>query len=198
MKTMWKKARGMVCAGGLAVIYLTGCGKDVPDTQGRPVQESQQDNTEGAALENKESAGFPETGGTLENGVDNDAADGTASGSINDGEFFDGANLHGSVVEFSDEGFTLSPATTEKEEGGGEIMEQAAPGSESDENNIQITYSDNTVFQIVNLSITSQSEVSREDADKESIKKQSSVCVFGSCQDTYHWTADKILILTWQ
>ena len=77
-------------------------------------------------------------------------------------------------------------------------MAQAAPGSESDETNIQITYTDNTVFQIVNLSMGSQSEVSREDTGKESVKKQSSVCVFGSCQDTYHWTADKILILRWQ
>ena len=77
-------------------------------------------------------------------------------------------------------------------------MAQAAPGSESDETNIQITYTDNTVFQIVNLSMNSQSEVSREDTDKGSVKKQSSVCVFGSCQDTYHWTADKILILRWQ
>ena len=37
-----------------------------------------------------------------------------------------------------------------------------------------------------------------DDTDKESVKKQSSVCVFGSCQDTYQWTADKILILRWQ
>ena len=77
-------------------------------------------------------------------------------------------------------------------------MAQAAPGSESDEDSIQVIYTDDTVFQIVNLSRSLQTEVSREDTDKESVKKQSSVCVFGSCQDTYLWTADKILILRWQ
>lgn len=77
-------------------------------------------------------------------------------------------------------------------------MAQAAPGAESDENHVQISYSDHTVFQIVNLSISSQKEISREESDKESVKKQSQVCVFGSCQDATHWTADKILILKWQ
>ena len=33
---------------------------------------------------------------------------------------------------------------------------------------------------------------------KKGVKKQSGVCVFGSCQDTHNWTADKILILRWQ
>ena len=126
------------------------------------------------------------------------AADDGASGSMGDGEFYDGANLQGDVVEFSDEGFSLSPATSKKVEGGGAVLAQPASGSESDENNIQITYTDNTVFQIVNLSMSSQSEISREVTDKESVKKQSSVCVFGTCQDTYHWMADKILILRWQ
>lgn len=175
MKKMWKKTIGMIWAGGLAVICLTGCGKDAADSPAKATQEVQQDNV-----------------------VDNDVADDGPSGSMGDGAFFDGANLQGSVVEFSDKGFSLSPATIEEEEGGGEIMEEAAPGSETDENNIQISYTDNTVFQIVNLSMSSQSEVSREDTDKESVKKQSSVCVFGSCQDTYHWTADKILIIRWQ
>lgn len=182
MKTMWKKAIGMLCAGGLSVMCLAGCGsgKDAAGSSEIPAKEIQQNNVVDEVQTN------------------NNAADDGASGSMGDGEFFDGANLHGSVVEFSDDGFSLSPTTTKKVEGGGEVMEQAAPGSESDENNIQITYSNNMVFQIVNLSRSSQSEISREDTDKESVKKQSSVCVFGSCQDSHHWTADKILILRWQ
>lgn len=178
MKKKSKKTISMICAGGLAVICLAGCGKATADSPITPIQEEQQDN--------------------LVDGMDNNAAGDGASGSKGNGTFFDGANLQGSVVEFSDKGFSLSPATTEKEEGGGEVMEQAAPGAESDENNVRITYTDNTVFRIVNLSISAQSEISREDTDKESIKKQSDVCVFGSCQDTHHWTADKILILRWQ
>ena len=170
MKTMWKKAVRIVCAGGLSVLCLAGCGKDAAGSLGMPMQDIQQNN------------------------VANDAE----SGSAGNGEFYDGADLEGSVVEFSDEGFFLSPATTETEAGGGQVMTQAAPGAESDDKNVQISYDDHTVFQIVNLSISSQKEISREDTDKESVKKQSQVCVFGSCQDAAHWTADKILVLRWQ
>lgn len=198
MKRTWNKTIGMICAGGLAVICLAGCGKGTADSPITPIQEVQQDNLVDGVQANKEPDGFLENDDSSEHRVDNDVAGDDASGNKGNGTFFDGANLQGSVVEFSDKGFSLSPATTEKEEGGGEVMEQAAPGAESDENNVQITYTDNTVFQIVNLSMDSQSEVSREDTDKESVKKQSSVCVFGTCLDTYHWTADKILILRWQ
>lgn len=145
-----------------------------------------------------ESGGLSADGGPLENGEGENAADGSVSGSTGGRACFDGADLEGSVVEFSETGFTLSPATTETDEGGGMEMAQAAPGSENAEDNIQITYTDNTVFQIVNLSASSQSEISREDTDKDTVKKQSGVCVFGSCQDTHNWTADKILILRWQ
>ncbi len=151
---------------------LTGCGGDVSDNPKIPTNEA--DDRETNSM--------------------NEPDDGAADNVKNS---FDGANLEGSVVEFSETGFTLSPATT-KEEGGGLVMEEMAAPDPEDENNIQITYTDNTVFQIVNLSRSSQSEVSREDADKESVKKQSGVCVFGSCQDSHHWTADKILILRWQ
>ena len=179
MKKMWKKTMGIFCAVGLSAMCLAGCGKDTAGSPEISTQEIQQNNVADGVQAN------------------NNAADDGASNSMGNGGMFDGANLEGSVVEFSDEGFSLSPATT-KEEGGGMLSAEAAPGSENDENNIQITYTDNTVFQIVNLSRSSQSEVSREDVDKESVKKQSSVCVFGSCQDSHHWTADKILILKWQ
>ena len=174
MKTMWKKAV-IVCV-GLSVLCLAGCGRDMAGSPGIKQQDNVADEVQ----------------------ADDHASDDVESGSTGNGEFYDGADLEGSVVEFSDEGFSLSPATTETEAGGGQVMAQAEPGAESDDNNVQISYADNTVFQIVNLSTSSQKEISREDTDKESVKKQSQVCVFGSCQDATHWTADKILILRWQ
>lgn len=180
MKAMWKKVVRIVCAGGLSVLCLAGCGKDTADSSKMSTQEIQQNNVVDEVQEN------------------NNATDDGASGSMGDGEFYDGANLQGNVVEFSDEGFSLSPAITEDVEGGGEILVQTLPGLEDDENNVQITYTDDTVFQIVTISKSLGSELSREDTDKESVKKQSSVAVFGSCQDTYHWTADKILIFRYQ
>lgn len=189
MKKMWKKTIGIICAGGLSVMCLAGCGKDAAGSPRISTQEVQQDNVVDGAQVNKENDA------PLEQGADNNVAENGFSGSMGDGEFYDGANLYGDVIEFSETGFSLSAASLEES---GKVLAQTAPGLESDEDHIQITYTDNTVFQIVNLSRSSQSEVSREDVDKESVKKQSSVCVFGSCQDSHHWTADKILILKWQ
>ena len=189
MKNMWKKPIGIICAGGLSVMCLAGCGKDTAGSPEIPTQEIQQNNVADGTQANKENDA------PLEQGADNNAADDGTSNSMGDGEFLDGANLLGTVMEFSETGFTLSPASTEAD---GKVLAEAASGSESDENNVQITYTDNPVFQIVNISRDSWSELSREDTDKESIKKRTSVAVVGSCQDTYHWTADKILIIRYQ
>lgn len=211
MKKMWKKTMGIFCAVGLSAMCLAGCGKDTAGSPEISTQEIQQNNVADGAQANNNAADDKaqadnntadegvqenrENDAPLEQGADNNVADDGASGSRGDGEFLEGANLQGTVVEFSETGFTLSPASTEAD---GKVLAEAAPGSESDENNVQITYTDNTVFQIINYSKDSLSELSREDTDKESVKKQSSVAVFGSCQDTYHWTADKILIIRFQ
>ena len=213
---------GIFCVVGLSVMCLAGCGKDTAGSLEISTQEIQQNNvSDGAQADNNvaddkaqadnnaaddkaqadnntaddEVQANRENDAPLEQGADNNVADDGASGSRGDGEFLEGANLQGTVVEFSETGFTLSPTSTEAD---GKVLAEAAPGSESDENNVQITYTDNTVFQIINYSKDSLSELSREDTDKESVKKQSSVAVFGSCQDTYHWTADKILIIRFQ
>lgn len=203
MKKMWEKTIGIFCAVGLSVMCLAGCGKDAAGSPEISTQEIQQNNVADGAQANNNAADDKaqadnntaddevqanrENDAPLEQGADNNVADG--------GEFLEGARLQGTVVEFSETGFTLCPATTEAD---GKVLAEAAPGSESDENNVQITYTDNTVFQIINYSKDSLSELSREDTDKESVKKQSSVAVFGSCQDTHHWTADKILIIRYQ
>lgn len=222
MKKMWKKTIGIFCAVGLSAMCLAGCGKDTAGSPEISTQEIQQNNVADGAQANNNAADDKaqadnntaddevqanndttddggqadrENDAPLEQGADDDVADDGAPGSRGDGEFLYGANLQGTVVEFSETGFTLSPASTEAD---GKVLAEAAPGSESDEDNIQITYTENTVFQVINFSMDSQSVLSREDTDKESVKKQSSVCVFGSCQDTYHWTADKILIIRYQ
>lgn len=195
MKTMWKKAIRIICVGGLSVMCLTGCGKDTAGSS----EIIQQNNVADGAQANNNATddGVQANNNTADDEVqaNNNVTDDGASGSRGDGEFLEGAKLQGTVVEFSETGFTLSPASTEAD---GKVLAEAAPGSESDENNVQITYTDNTVFQIINYSKDSLSELSREDTDRESVKKQSSVAVFGSCQDTYHWTADKILIIRYQ
>lgn len=114
-----------------------------------------------------------------------------------DSDYFAEADLQGSVVEFSDSGFELSAAEVRKEDEG-EVMVQAAPGAENEEDLITITYSSDVTFEIITMDSASLTEISREDTDKQSIKKQTSVLVFGNCQDTYHWTADKVIIMRWK
>lgn len=115
-----------------------------------------------------------------------------------DSGFYDGADLQGSVVEFSDDGFSMSVAEIIKEDDGGEVMVEAAPGAEQKEDLVTITYASDVTFEVITIDKASLTELSREETEKESIKKQTSVLVFGSCQDTYHWTADKVMILRWK
>lgn len=180
MKSMWKRTIGIICAGGLSVMCLVGCGKDMTGSMDSSNQELQRENV------------------ADDTQINNITADGSVTDRLGDGDFYDGANLQGSVMEFSETGFSLSPAKTEVDADGGQVLAQEAPGSESNQNIIQITYTDNTVFQIVTISASLQSETSREDTGKESVKKQSSVAVFGSSQDSYHWMADRILIFKYQ
>ena len=115
-----------------------------------------------------------------------------------DSEFYAGADLQGGVVEFSDSGFVLSPAKVYEAEDGGGVMMQAAPGAENEEDLVTITYASDVTFEIITMDSTSLTEISREDTDKQSVKKQSEVLVFGSCQDTYNWIADKVIIMRWK
>lgn len=121
-----------------------------------------------------------------------------AEGNSEEGIFYDGANLSGRVVDFTDTGFTITPRTVVVYEDGSSEGGIAAPGYESAETNINITYAEDVVFQIINFSMGSQAEISREDADKSSIKKNTDVNIFGACQDEKHWIADKVVITRWQ
>lgn len=137
-----------------------------------------------------------ETGDTQENQEINQYVNSEDSDK-SDSNFFQEADLQGSVVEFSDSGFEMSVAVTTKE-GDGEVMVEAAPGAEKEEDLVTVTYASDVTFEIITMDMASLTEISREGTDKESIKKQTSVLIFGSSQDTYHWTADKVMIVRWK
>lgn len=86
-------------------------------------------------------------------------------------------------MEFSDNGFQLSAVEIIKEEGG-DVMVRAAPGAENTEDLVTITYSSDVTFEVIKVDSTNLTEISSEDTDKQSIKTQTSVLVFESCQDT--------------
>lgn len=110
------------------------------------------------------------------------------------GWYFENADLQGHVVEFSEDGFTLSP-TVEYEVEGGKLSVGAVPGTEDQDSLITISYSENIIFEVFTMDLASNTMISRETVNKETIKKESSVLVFGTCQDTRNWTADRVVII---
>lgn len=112
--------------------------------------------------------------------------------------YFEGADLNGRVLEFSDTGFTITPIYREVFEDGTSNSWEAAPGKEKEENNLCVTYTEDTVFEVVYFDMGLQDVSSREDTDKSSIKKQTVVYVFGSSEDGKNWTADKVIIQRWK
>ncbi len=175
MKRCYKKA---VLTGFSAVMILglSACAKEIPKNQNMTVQQNSDDEkTDG---ENEE-----------EHSSQNENFRQKQSST----ELFSEADLQGDVVDFSDSGFRLSAA-----ENKGEELVQAAPGSEKEEDLIVITYRGDVAFEILTMDRESVAELSREDTDKQSIKKQTSVLVFGTCEDTYSWVADRVIIVRWK
>lgn len=145
---------------------------------------------------------FTEEGSTQNNSSKNNTIAIPDSAPTNNGdssnELFVGAKLQGSVVECSDTEISLSIATTASDENGGEIMAEAAPGMENEDELVHITYGENLSVRILTMDSSSQKQISLEASDKGSIKKGTSVLIFGEGQDTYHWTANEVVIVRWQ
>lgn len=176
-KKMYKRLVGLAGMSIVAIMWFAGCSQKTPESPTADVQQILNEEVDSDSTEE-----YQQEQGQQESGKP---------------DFYAGADLQGSVVEFSDSGFELSAAEVIKEKDG-DVMVQAAPGEENAEDLITITYSSNVTFEVIIMDSASLTEISREDTNMQSIKKQSSVLVFGSCQDTYHWTADKVIIMRWK
>ena len=111
-----------------------------------------------------------ETGDTQENQEINQYVNSEDSDK-SDLNFFQEADLQGSVVEFSDSGFEMSIAVTTKE-GNGEVMVEAAPGAEKEEDLVTITYASDVTFEILTMDMASLTEISREGTEKRVSKNR--------------------------
>lgn len=112
-------------------------------------------------------------------------------------DVFDGADLAGRVMEFTEGGFTITPLISENVDGGS-LAAEDAPGHEDESKFIHVAYAKEVSFQIVVFDMGEQKEISRMDTDRDSIKKQTEVAIFGTKQDEKNWTADKVFIIRWQ
>ena len=198
---------------GVCVLSLAGCGTKQAEIQGEKdmsvTGQYQNDipDTEDTSLnrDEKDSAA-PETNDTNGNGNGNTeqpmsnkdtVLENQNNTTANDmGERVDAESLYlsaamtGSVVEFSDGSCTVSATVTEDD---GETAVAAAPGHESDDTNVVVTYQEGCVVQIATI-YTSTGTAELEQASVADIKKQSSVIIYGSFEDTHHVTATKVII----
>ena len=209
---MWK---GFVI--GLCISALTGCGIGADEKTGvgdMPVTEYQSsifddedmhsdendniapktDNTDGNSSQENKDNSLPDGDGT--NGADasqenqsNTTDNGTVE-KVDADSLYASAAITGSVVEFSDGSCTVSAAVTEDD---GKMGVAAAPGYESEDTNVVVTYQEGCVVQIAAI-YTSTGTAELEQASVADIKKQSSVIIYGSFEDTHHVTATKVII----
>lgn len=184
MKTIfWKRAAAI--AGVVAVIACTGCANGDAGAQ-----EQGPSSSEGSGKGGDTSA---EGNGEkdLEKGKEKREAG-------EDSMFYDGADLQGNVVEFSDSGCKLMPDKVVKDGKGGMGQISAVPGKEKKEDLVTVTYAENVTFWVITMDIEGQTEISREETEKETLKKQSEILVYGECQDEKHWVAQKIALMRWE
>lgn len=199
MRKKMLKAAGVLCLSVVLCMGMAGCaGKENEQPEPSDVHMTNESgyNAE-IATDGKNSSNEAEGGQEDMNNTDAKNSGGIAD-NHEEGVFYDGANLSGRVVDFSDAGCTITPRTLIINEDGSMEGGIAAPGYESEETNIHITYADDVIFQVIYFSMGSQTEISREDTDKNSIKKETDVNIFGTSQDDKQWIADKVVIIRWQ
>lgn len=206
MRKRMLKSVGVFCLSVVLCMGMAGCSEK---ENVQPTSSDVHTTNESGNNEDIETSG--ESGGNGEEGnaekpdnsseKSNDEVGGSSEAKADSNEpgmFYDGANLSGRVVEITDVGFAMTPETLIVNEDGSREGGVAAPGYESDETNINIAYAEDVVFQIINFSMSSQAETSREETDKSSVQKDTEVDIFGTCQDEKHWIADKVVIERWQ
>lgn len=86
---------------------------------------------------------------------------------------WEGAGISGTVMEFSEDGCSISPTKSE-----GDLAWSAAEGHESEGEIVQVLYSEDCVFRIANVDIIT-AKASYEPASREDVKKQTSVILYG-------------------
>lgn len=126
------------------------------------------------------------------NPIVNSNTNGSSENKGND--ILESANLIGSVLEFTDNGCSISQA---KDIEGGAGVKIEAPGMENKENAVSVTY--NPACEFVIVTVNAQSGVTNVTTGSISdVKKQSEVHLYGEFSDTNHFNATKVVIARWE
>ncbi len=122
-----------------------------------------------------------------------DGDNANAAGSMDGGEMIAACDLQGSVTEFSDNGCTINPVTSDHDS---EAV-IAAEGYEDESAKVTVKYGDGCTFQRAVISIATGKAVASE-AAKAEIKKKTSLLLYGNFDDTENFTAAKVVIVQYE
>ncbi len=185
--SIWKKKKGLII--GLCIFILTGCnaktnGKNNEDTNKKDIKDFQTNTME----ENKSK----ENGNSENSGNENTSNDKTKDirEKMDANSLYKLADLTGGVVDFSDSGCTISPYITGDD---GKTVMGAAPGYESEETNISVSYQEDCEVWIATIHISS-GIAEMERVSVSDIKKQANIIVYGSFKNERRILAEKIII----
>lgn len=113
----------------------------------------------------------------------------------NTDETLDSATLNGSVLDFTDNSCSVSPAKLIENGAGSQI---SADGYENEDNAVTVNYNSDCKFIIATLNRETNSITNTTDGSVSDVKKQSEIFVYGNYVDTYTLNADKIIITRYE
>lgn len=178
-----KKAKILIGVTLALVLIFSGCGGGIPEKSSAGGEPSSAAKDGGSAgLDENNRAG---SDGKEENGTDN-------------GESFsiDGSTVQGSVLEFSEDGCTITPVEAQVSGEGQEAI-QAAPGEEDPEKNVLIHYQEGCLFQVVKINVAAGT-TDFSDASVSDVKKQTSLIIFGEWTDSRSVKASRVYITRYE
>ena len=136
----------------------------------------------------------PDTSNPIVNSNTNEEnANGSSENKGND--ILESANLIGSVLEFTDNGCSVSQA---KETDGGDSLQIEASGMENKDNTVSVTYSPDCEFVVATLNKQLGSVTNITTGSISDVKKQSDVYLYGEFADTLHFNATKVVVARWE
>lgn len=167
----------------ICVLSMTGCAASEND-------DSKNTNNNTANISDSQKP--DSTGSNPKNNDEKNETEGADTLDDTDGDnLIRSSNLQGSVTEFSDNGCKINPIINNEDKN------EAVMVVDNTENNIAISYESDCVFQeaIINQR-TGKARIS--DASVSDVKEQTSLLIYGNFEDTYHLTAEKIIIVDFE
>lgn len=112
---------------------------------------------------------------------------------INADELYEGMALSGTVTDFTADGCIVIPIINESTDDGGIVSYVAVEGAEDKSKNVTVTYNNDCVFQLAVLDVGT-GNAALSSSSKDNIKKQTTLLLYGSFEDTYHLNVSKVII----